>query len=127
MNRIICVFICFILISCSKDNNKNQLDNEFIQCESRYCKIFESNINDSLINETEDPILLIEFYSEEKTAIKAIQIRNKKQFSGISVDSLGRVKLLSSKGNGYYFIKMSFDSLGNYKDLKDSIECCYGL
>ena len=26
MNRIICVFICFILISCSKDNNKNQLD-----------------------------------------------------------------------------------------------------
>lgn len=127
MNRIICVFICFILISCSKDNNKNQLDNEFIQCESRYCKIFESNINDSLINETEDPILLIEFYSEEKTAIKAIQIRNKKQFSGISVDSLGRVEVLSSKGKKGYSIIMYFDSLGNYNDKRDSLKCCYPL
>lgn len=127
MSRIIWFFICIYLISCSKDNKSNQLRYEFIQCEFNVCKIFASNRNDILIDEKKEPIMRIEFYSGEKIHIKNIMISVENQYSGIAMDSLGRIEVLSSKGKKGYSIIMYFDSLGNYKDKRDSLKCCYPL
>lgn len=136
MIKNICCIILILIFSCSKNNNEEiEKKSEFF-CEENECIIQSSLLNEDIhireeyiVKDSLKPIVIrITYDSKNKDNIKAITFLKGNRLSGIAMDHLGRISVLSSKElntGKRNSILMYFDSLGNVLDYRDSSHCIF--
>jgi hypothetical protein len=136
MKKNISFIILIFIFSCSKNNNEEFEEKGVLFCEENECIIQSSLLNEDfhirdeyIVKDSLKPIVIrITYDSKNKDNIKVITFLKGNRLSGIAMDHLGRISVLSSRElntGKRHSILMFFDSLGNVRNNRDSSHCIF--